>query len=425
MRPARALAAVAAAWALALALGGCGEEAAPGPAAPLQDLESLRREVARFEADVLREEAAVATLRADVAALDALDAARPPIALRVRRGPTPEVQDALGVGGGPPSAHGQRVGKASLAREGGTEATEKAVEAALHWLARNQEPDGRWLAADSRFDVSVTALAVLAFLGSGHTHKHAKEPAFRRALNHGLDALKRARRDDGSIGFDPRDPDTIVNHALAAQALADLFAASKDFTVKRYAREAVDFAVAAQNPGLGWGRGVRSGADDGGLTGLFVLALAAARAGGLEVPPASFEGALASLDRAPGDAAAAGIGVLARILAGRKPDDAAVQAGLRTLVAAPPAKDDLRPDLAAWCVDAHAVFQATASGSPAWKAWNEAFQVALLGRQRRGGGDDGSFDPTDRWGEAGGRVYATAVAALALEVYYRLERPGR
>ena len=31
----------------------------------------------------------------------------------------------------------------------------------------------------------------------------------------------------------------------------------------------------------------------------------------------------------------------------------------------------------------------------------------------------GSWEPIDRWGGEGGRVYATAINALTLEVYYR------
>lgn len=32
----------------------------------------------------------------------------------------------------------------------------------------------------------------------------------------------------------------------------------------------------------------------------------------------------------------------------------------------------------------------------------------------------GSWDPIDRWGEKGVRVYATAINVLTLDVYYRL-----
>ena len=48
---------------------------------------------------------------------------------------------------------------------------------------------------------------------------------------------------------------------------------------------------------------------------------------------------------------------------------------------------------------------------------------ALLGSLRQGPiCEDGSWDPIDEWGTAGGRVYATALGAMTLEVYYRFIR---
>ena len=43
-------------------------------------------------------------------------------------------------------------------------------------------------------------------------------------------------------------------------------------------------------------------------------------------------------------------------------------------------------------------------------------------RQRMGGCEDGSWNPVGEWCLAGGRVYATAINALTLEIYYRYKR---
>jgi len=57
-----------------------------------------------------------------------------------------------------------------------------------------------------------------------------------------------------------------------------------------------------------------------------------------------------------------------------------------------------------------------------WRKWNEPMKNALVPNQQaaKGGCRNGSWDPEgDRWGFEGGRVYATALNALTLEVYYR------
>jgi hypothetical protein len=47
---------------------------------------------------------------------------------------------------------------------------------------------------------------------------------------------------------------------------------------------------------------------------------------------------------------------------------------------------------------------------------------ALLPNQRKGACEDGSWDPVGEWCRGGGRVYATAINVLTLEIYYRYKR---
>jgi hypothetical protein len=74
-----------------------------------------------------------------------------------------------------------------------------------------------------------------------------------------------------------------------------------------------------------------------------------------------------------------------------------------------------------WYYGTYAMFQI---GESKWRTWNEAMKKALLPTQRRGGCEDGSWDGLGEWCVAGGRVYATALNALTLEIYYRYEREG-
>ena len=105
------------------------------------------------------------------------------------------------------------------AQLGSSERSEAAVDAALAWLAANQEPDGRWdasrhggfreekvlghdrQAAGEGADSGVTGLATLAFLGAGHTHL---EGTYRKTVQRGLEYLVAIQKTDGSLAGDAR-----------------------------------------------------------------------------------------------------------------------------------------------------------------------------------------------------------------------------
>ncbi|MHC4914293.1 MAG: hypothetical protein ACYTGB_02285, partial [Planctomycetota bacterium] len=107
------------------------------------------------------------------------------------------VSGSMGVGGGGMAGcFGYRDGggrKRAIERFGGSPATESAVEAALQWLKRHQERGGYWDARKwkdnidgsafreksrhpvmDRVNVSMTGIALLAFLGAGYTAKAGK-----------------------------------------------------------------------------------------------------------------------------------------------------------------------------------------------------------------------------------------------------------
>ncbi len=58
-----------------------------------------------------------------------------------------------------------------------------------------------------------------------------------------------------------------------------------------------------------------------------------------------------------------------------------------------------------------------------WDTWNRKMRKILVMSQNREGCATGSWDPDkparDQWGQQGGRVMMTGLAALTLEVYYR------
>ena len=75
-------------------------------------------------------------------------------------------------------------------RHGGSKATENTVDNALRWLAYHQEAEGHWdsrkCGSEEKIDTAVTSLALLAFLGAGHSEKHGEnKETVKRAIVRG------------------------------------------------------------------------------------------------------------------------------------------------------------------------------------------------------------------------------------------------
>ncbi len=69
----------------------------------------------------------------------------------------------------------------------------------------------------------------------------------------------------------------------------------------------------------------------------------------------------------------------------------------------------------------HAFRVAEAGGGPEAPSRAEPLARVLVKKQLAAGPDSGSWSPSDRWGLTGGRVYATAMAALSLEADRRAD----
>ena len=117
----------------------------------------------------------------------------------------------------------------------------------------------------------------------------------------------------------------------------------------------------------------------------------------------------------------AAIALMSRIFIDKNRNDPRLKTAADLLVRDLPAWDGNKTDFYYWYYASIALFQMDGPSGPFWKAWNESMKNALVTNQRTGkdGCQNGSWDPIDRWGFEGGRVYATAINALTLEVYYR------
>jgi hypothetical protein len=388
------------------------------------------------------------------------------------------VTDAMGIGGGGGSAGrygGRRGGRRNLVARGGNQATESAVTAGLYWLARHQNPDGSWSAAafdrncadgkcsgpgDARFDVGVSGLSVLAFLGAGYTHltrASYKDPHTNKVMSFGAVVRKGVQwlidQQDATGRIGPDVNEYMYNHSIAALALAEAYGLTQAAVYKGPAQRAIDFVVQAQNPGLGWRYKVRPGDNDTSCTGWAVMALKSGLISGLAVPHSAFEGARTWIERSTDSTGLVGyntpgnidvfvpganeawcahpsmtaIGVLLRIYIDSNQRDPELTKGAKLIVADKPVWDEAghKIDIYYWYYATLALFQLQdAGGQQLWRQWNDAMKTALVPHQavRSAGCADGSWPPeVDRWGFAGGRVYMTAINTMTLEVYYRYE----
>jgi hypothetical protein len=392
----------------------------------------------------------------------------------------PGVYDAMGVGlgGGGGGKYGGKFGGRDLLKPrplGATKGTEGAVLSALKWLARHQGPDGGWGAesfhrqcvggacggvGDSSFDTGVTSLAVLAFLGAGYTpitKKEFPDPMdpqrtlhFGEVVKKGLQWLLAHQDPEGCVG--ERGTKYMYNHAIAALTLSEAYGMTANQLLHEPAQKAIDFLVASQNPGKGWRYSMKCGDSDSSVTGWAVMALKSAELSELTFPKKPcFDGALNWLNEAtatngyyrtgyiskedgkvyvPGKnemwddhPALSAVSVMSRIFIQKDKREPALTA-VTLLASDLPAWRQNKVDFYYWYYASLALFQYDGPEGPMWKKWNEPMVNAIVPHQK-GKADAcrlGSWDPQDdRWGFEGGRVYAAAINALTLEVYYRYE----
>jgi hypothetical protein len=295
----------------------------------------------------------------------------------------------------------------------------------------------------------VTGLSLLAFLGAGYSHL-SKEVfdgiCFGDVVRKALQWILAHQDVEGCVGA--RTPRYLYNHLLCALALTEAYGMTGSNLFKDNAQKAVDFIVAAQTAGKGWRYAAKDGESDTFATGWAVMALKSAELAGLSFPNSAYEGARKWLDEVTeenthrvgytakntGKVYDAGknerfthhetltaAGMVARIFMDKNGSDPRLSGGVQLLVKDTPRADANEIDYAYWYFGSMALFQYDGPTGTSWKRWNEKMKDVVLKGQRaaKEGEKSGSWEPVDRWSHAGGRVYATAMNALTLEVYYR------
>jgi hypothetical protein len=339
---------------------------------------------------------------------------------------------------------------------------EPPLTGGLRWLREHQSEDGMWdcdgfaLRCDPKhgpactgaggdsFDVGVTGLALLAFLGAG-CDGNGQTPND-EAVRKGLKWLRSVQDAEGCFGS-RADTRFTYSHACATLAMCEAAAFNRGYAWRKSAQAAVQFIEATRNPGKGWRYGVRPGESDVSVTGWMLLALKAAKDASLAVDERTIRDGLAFLDaltdpvsgrtgylrhgelavrpegyvnRWPAEESESltAVAICSRIFLGRDEGDALTKAGADLLARKLPVWDETRGsiDMYYWYYGTLAMHQL---GGASWERWNKSIESAIVENQIKTGCAEGSWDPKDPWGVEGGRVYATALMTLCLEVYWR------
>ena len=381
--------------------------------------------------------------------------------------------DVVGVGGG----GGGFGGRGKLGRRGKPAGNphQQTVENALIWLKNHQSPDGYWAANEFelecgklgddictgrgsvKHDVGVTGLALLAFLGAGHTHKEGK---YKKVVKAGLKFLVDMQKDnrDGNYG-DPNISVHTYDHCLALLAVIEAYALTKDYAMERSAKKGLDYLYSLRNPGAAWRYANTSDPDmiahpnDVSVTGWAIMAMTLAKEYDIDIDQTALEDSITFVEEMTDSSGRTGywergggssrpegleeawpvdeteamtaVVVLCRIFVDpnleRPGNKEAIEKGVQLMMDLPIVIDqDNKPghiDYYYWYYATYALYQ----WEETWNDWKRDIdKIAEL--QIDEGDAKGSWDPQlDPWSTEGGRVYSTAILALLMEVYYRYD----
>lgn len=335
-------------------------------------------------------------------------------------------------------------------QRGGSEQTEKAVRAALGWLANAQSESGGWDAskfgagkarvvlsqdrrgAGAQADTGVTGLALLAFLGAGHTHASG---AYTHEVAGGLEYLRQRQRADGSLYGDAHFFARMYCHSMATFAVCEALAVTKDKRLEPMARAAVRYTLSMQHPTDGGWRYQRGDSGDTSQLGWQIMTLKSAQLADIGISKTTWtrvdrflrrvrrghNGGLAAYR--PNSAVSRSMtaeALFCRLLQNEQHigelSNAAIDEAVTSIAEQFPNVE--QKNLYYWyyaTLALHRCQQNSSVAAEAWESWNHRLTTTLVTTQQA----DGSWDVDTAWGGCGGRVYTTALSALCLEVYYR------
>lgn len=343
------------------------------------------------------------------------------------------------------SGFGSRGGmREAMVGNGATKASERAVAAALNWIARHQNSNGSWSLdhrpgcksggctgiGEVKSDAGATAMALLPFLAAGQTHQ-SRGP-YQRNIEGGLSWLINNQKPNGDLSAGSSSQ--MYTHGLAAIALCEAYGMSQDSRIGYAAQAAINFIQTGQNREGSWRYTHGSNDSDTSVHGWQVMALKSGQMAGLQVSENTIMGSKTYLKLAakggrygelfsytPDGGSTlpmTSVGLLCTQYLGAGQEDPVIVGGVEYLAKNGPSID--RRNVYYWYYATQVMHNVP---GPQWDTWNRAMRRILIETQDKTGCAAGSWDPSkpspDAWGRQGGRLMCTSLSCLTLEVYYR------
>lgn len=328
--------------------------------------------------------------------------------------------------------------KGLIKSQGGNEGSEAAVVRGLKWLADVQLPDGSWSFSEigaspdpgelSDCKMGATGMALMAFLGAGHTHK--KDGPYKNSVMGGLSYLmNNARLTPAGADFRAKsNQGNMYVHGICVIALAEAYGMTKDLPLRKAAEGGIAFIINAQHSGNGgWHYDPNPKSPDTSVVGWQVMALISGHGAKIRIPKNVLTGASNFLNTveaqddkyvyygynapAKGRPALTAVGLLCRMYLGWDTDNENLKKGVAYLASVGPSNNEY--------YNYYATQVMHHWGGEVWTKWNEVMRDQLINTQAMEGVEAGSWKPGTGHAGPGGRLYTTVLNIMCLEVYYR------
>jgi hypothetical protein len=289
-----------------------------------------------------------------------------------------------------------------------------------------------------RNDIAATGLGLLPFLAAGITHRPAKvaKKDYSKTVEGALNYLMTKQAKDGSYSGE------MYAHGIATIAMCEAYGLTSDPRIKMSAQRALNFIAYAQDPASGGWRYAPKQTGDLSVTGWQLMALKSGQMAGLSVARSVLKASERFLDSVENPSkkgryrympdqddneTMTSVGLLCRQYAGVNARNPGLLAGVQELRKHPPGKTaNIYYEYYATQVMHH-------MQGEDWNFWNlgpngdgkGGIRDTLIAKQDIGSTPKrphqvGSWriPPGGRWPQ-GGRIMATSLSLLCLEVYYR------